>query len=190
MLLLFIHQLHFPSIQKKIYKKKDYFFVLARIVGGKGLDLAVEAAVKMGFQLKIAGVPAGYYTEHEKLQKMADKNVEFLGYVNDEELVKLYSEAKAFLALAQDEDFGITPVESMLCGTPVIAFKGGGYKETVIQDKTGVFFDTFNVGSFVMAMNKFNTIQWDTKDIKNHAKKFSKERFQIEIKEFVKNAVK
>ena len=166
-------------------KKKDYFFVLARIVGGKGLDLAVETASKMGFPLKIAGVPAGYYTEHEKLQKIAKDNVEFLGYVSDEQLVKLYSEAKAFLALATDEDFGITPVESMLCGTPVIAYHGGGYKETVIEGETGIFFDTVAVGSLALAINKFNTVKWDKKVIQKHAEQFSKERFQKEIKEFV-----
>ena len=67
------------------------------------------------------------------------KNVEFLGHVTDEELVQLYSEAKGFLALAQDEDFGITPVEAQLCGTGVVAYYGGGYKETVVENKTGIF---------------------------------------------------
>src|SRR6185437_8907354 len=121
-------------------RKGDYYFIVARIVGGKGLELAVEAAKKLGIKLKIAGAPAGYYTGHKQLQENATDNIEFLGRVTDEELVKLYSEAKAFLALATDEDFGITPVEAMLCGTPVIAYYGGGYKETVIDGKTGIFF--------------------------------------------------
>lgn len=179
---------------QELGKKEDYFFILARIVGGKGLDLAVEAAIKGGFKLKIAGVPAGYYTEHTKLQErvnsntVAQENVEFLGHVSDEELVKLYSNAKAFLALATDEDFGITPVESMLCGTPVIAFYGGGYKESVIEGKTGLFFRELSVDSLLDAIKKFDTMKLSTKDCVRQAETFSKARFQKEIKEFVKKA--
>jgi glycosyltransferase involved in cell wall biosynthesis len=171
-------------------KKEDYYFVVARIVGGKGLDLAVEAASKMGIKLKIAGSPAGYYTEHKKLAKIAPDNVEFLGHVTDEELVKLYAGAKAFFALAADEDFGITPVEAMLCGTPVIAFHGGGYKETVIDGKTGVFFDKLTVESLVAAIKKFEKMKIDPQACKKQAEKFSKERFKKEIKAFVDKAVK
>lgn len=165
--------------------KRDYYFVVARIVGGKGLDLAVEAALKMGLKLKIAGAPAGYYTEHKKLQKMGRGRVEFLGHVTDDQLVKLYSGAKAFLALSQDEDFGITPVEAMLSGTPVIAFNGGGYKESVIDGKTGILFDNYSADGLIDAIKKFEEMKFDAKEIQSHAQKFSKERFKKEIKEFV-----
>src|SRR3990167_2730860 len=121
-------------------KREDYYFIVSRIVGAQGLDLAVEAALKMGFKLKIAGAPAGYYFEYKKLKQQGKGKVEFLGQVTDMELAKLYKGAKGFLALAKDEDFGITPVESQLAGTPVIAFNGGGYKESVIDGKTSVFF--------------------------------------------------
>ncbi len=169
-------------------KKEEYFFILARIVGGKGLDLAVEAAVKGGFNLKIAGVAAGYYTEHKKLEKLAQKNVEFLGHVTDEELIQLYSQAKAFLALATDEDFGITPVESMLCGTPVVAFYGGGYKESVVEGKTGLFFHELSVNALLSTIQKFDTIKWSRQACIKQAALFSKERFQKEIQTFVKKA--
>ena len=116
--------------------------------------------------------------------------MEFLGQGSDQELAKLYSQAKGFLALARDEDFGITPVESMLSGTPVIAFNGGGYKETVLQGKTGVLFDDYSVQGLISAIEKFETLRqaqglFDSVKIKQHAQKFGKERFKKEIKEFV-----
>jgi glycosyltransferase involved in cell wall biosynthesis len=179
-----------PKVQN--IKKGDYYFIVSRIVGAKGLDLAVEAALKTGFQLKIAGSPAGYYFEHDKLVKRARstssgqaQNVEFLGQVTDEELAKLYKGAKAFLALSQDEDFGITPVESMLSSTPVIAFNGGGYKETVLQGRTGILFDDYSVGGLIEAIKKFESSKFNPKDCVEQAEKFSKERFKKEIKEFV-----
>ncbi len=171
-------------------KKEDYYLIVSRMVGGKGLDLAVSAAEKAGFKLKIAGVSTGYYTEHEKLKDKNLKNVEFLGAVTDEELVRLYTGAKAFLALSTDEDFGITPVEAMLCGTPVVAFYGGGYKETVIEGKTGVFFKESNVQSLTGAINKFEAMKIDSKDCIKQAEKFSEDKFKKAIKAFVNNKIK
>jgi glycosyltransferase involved in cell wall biosynthesis len=156
------------------------------------LDLAVDAALKSGFKLKIAGSPAGYYYEHDKLIKKSRsassgqaQKVEFLGQASDEELAKLYKGAKGFLALSQDEDFGITPVEAMLCGTPVIAFNGGGYKETVIDGQTGVLFNDYSVEGLIEAVKKFESSKFDSKACATQAQKFSKERFKKEIKEFV-----
>ena len=173
---------------KEDNKRGDYYFIVARIVGAKGLDLAIEAARKLNLKLKIAGSPAGYYTEHKKLKLLASDGVEFLGHVIDEELVRLYSGAKAFLALATDEDFGITPVEAMLYGTPVIAYHGGGYKETVIDGKTGVFFHESNVDSLIGAIKKFEKLKINPKDCQRQGEKFSKEKFIKEIGAFVAHA--
>ena len=170
--------------------KQDFYFIVSRIVGAKGLEMAVEASVRQGFNLKIAGAPAGYYFEYNKLLEKAKGKVEFLGQVNDEELAKLYKSAKAFLALSKDEDFGITPVEAMLSGTPVIAFNGGGYKETVIDGKTGVLFDNYSVEGLIEAIRKFEKMKLNKNDLTNQASKFSKERFKKEIKEFVSSKIK
>lgn len=172
-----------PAIPK--VKKEDYYFVVARIVGGKGLDLAVKVAAELGIKLKIAGAPAGYYREHKELAKIAEEHVEFLGYVSDDELVKLYAGAKAFFALATDEDFGITPIESMACGTPVIAYFGGGYKETVIDGKTGVFFKEPTVASLIAAIKRFEKLHLNPDDCRRQAEKFSNDRFKREIRVFV-----
>jgi glycosyltransferase involved in cell wall biosynthesis len=111
--------------------------------------------------------------------------VEFLGQVTDPELAKLYGGAKAFLALSKDEDFGITPVESMLMGTPVIAFNGGGYRETVLQGRTGILFDDYSVSGLVEAIKQFEKMKFKSEDCIKQAEKFSKERFKKEIKDFV-----
>jgi len=170
-------------------KREDYYLMVSRIVGAKGLDLAVDAALKAGFKLKIAGSPSGYYFEHKKLIKKSQGKVEFLGQVTDEKLAKLYKGAKAFLALSKDEDFGITPVEAMSIGAPVIAFNGGGYKESVLDRKTGLLFDDLSVDGLIQAIKQFESasrrITIDSKDCIEQAQKFSKERFKREIKAFV-----
>ncbi len=171
----------------------DYYFIVSRITGSKGLDLAVEASKKAGFKLKIAGTKAGYYSD-DKLRNEAGENIEFLGQVSDEELAKLYKGAKGFLALAKDEDFGITPVESMMAGTPVIAYNGGGYKESVVdpsagsgQVATGILFDDYSVNGLISAIKKFERTKFDTSQIQKYAQKFSKARFKKEIRDFIKN---
>lgn len=162
----------------------SYYFIVSRLVGGKGLEIAVEAAQKAGFKLKIAGSKSGYFAQ-ENLK--SDKNIEFLGQVSDQQSAKLYQGAKAFLALSKDEDFGITPVESMSIGTPVIAYNGGGYKETVLSGKTGLLFDDYSVDGLIKAIKQFNNLAINPKDCIEQAEKFSKERFKKEIKLFVEN---
>jgi len=181
-----------PEVKNQIRTntKKDYYLTVSRIVGAKGLSLAVEAAEKLEFKLKIVGAPAGYYTEYKSLTSKSKKNVEFLGHLTDEELVELYSNAKAFFALAQDEDFGMTPVEAMLCGTPVIAYYGGGYKETVIDGKTGVFFKEYNIDSMISAIKKFESLKINSEVCKKQAAKFSADVFDKKIKEFINAALK
>src|SRR3989344_4589927 len=174
--------------------KGDYFLVVSRLVGAKGLQLAIDTANKLNFKLRIVGREAGYAGEYKKIKRIAGNNVEFLGYVPDSQLARLYSGARAFLALATDEDFGITPVEAMLCGTPVIAYKGGGYLESVIDGKTGVFFKPDTAGALTLAINKFLQLEkegaFDPKFIRKHAQKFSKDRFKREILRFVASKVK
>lgn len=166
--------------------KKDYYLVIARLVGGKGLPLVVEAANKARVPVKIVGAaPEGWSREHEKVKSMAGGTIEFTGYVDDDELSQLYSGAKAFLALAENEDFGMTVVEAMMAGTPVIAYRGGGYVETVIEGKTGIFVDQLKADVVVAAMEELETLKLKKQEIQKHAQKFSKERFFREMRGFV-----
>ncbi|OGY07323.1 MAG: hypothetical protein A3D24_04080 [Candidatus Blackburnbacteria bacterium RIFCSPHIGHO2_02_FULL_39_13] len=166
---------------------REYYLTVARVVGGKGLELAVETANKYGFPLKVVGGPSGFSKLLESLKQKAGKNVEFLGFVDDDRLEDLYFGAKAFLALSRDEDFGITPVEAMLAGTPVVAFNGGGYKETVIEGKTGIFFDDYTTEGLYNAIQKLGKTKIKPQDCKKQGEKFSRERFKREIKEYVES---
>jgi glycosyltransferase involved in cell wall biosynthesis len=179
-----------PVIGSDPVRKEDYYLVISRLVGGKGLELAIKAAVKLGVKLKIAGKGAGWGSEEKRLKKLLSDKIEMLGEVSDKELVELYSKAKGFLALAENEDFGITPVEAMSCGTGVIAYKGGGYLETVIEGKTGVFFEEQTVESLVEAMKRFEKMKIKSEECVKQAKKFSRERFEKEIKEFVAEKIR
>ncbi|MFC1654010.1 glycosyltransferase, partial [Patescibacteria group bacterium] len=169
----------------RLARRGEYYLVISRIVGGKGLSLAVEAANEMKVPLKVVGVSAGWGKEEERLKDMAGKTVQFLGHVDDDELAGLYAGAKAFLVLASDEDFGITPVEAMGAGTPVIAYAGGGYKETVVEGKTGVFFDELNSGSLVKAMRKLDSLEISEDECRKRAEKFSMETFKSSMEKLV-----
>ncbi len=174
---------------------KNYFLVVSRVVGGKGLELAVRACSELGLPLKVVGKASGWSGEMKRLKRLAGHQVEFLGSVSDKELIDLYSGAKAFLATARDEDFGMTVVEAQLCGSPVIAYRGGGYLETVVEDKTGIFFDEYSVRGLKLALGKFKvqSASWRTKfkvaEIQKQAEKFSKERFVKEIRKVIEKAI-
>lgn len=171
---------------------RNYYLIVSRVVGGKGLELAVRACTELGVSLRVVGEPAGWSSEYKKIKDSAGPTVEFLGFVSDEELVGLYSGAKAFLATARDEDFGMTVVEAQLCGTPVIAYRGGGYLETVIEGKTGVFFDEYSVEGLKEALRKLKTqnLKLKIEEIINNAKRFSKERFVEEMKRVISREMK
>lgn len=165
-------------------EKGDYFLIVSRLVGAKGIVEAATAAHHLGFTLKIVGEAVGFSQIVNQLKNI--KDVELLGRVQDEGIWKLYAGAKGFIALAKEEDFGITPVESMASGTPVIAFNGGGFKETVIDGETGVFVEGTDVKTLEMAMKKFNKIKWRREKLINRARMFSKERFISNIEEEIK----
>ena len=166
--------LHTPNYT---VQKSSYYLFVSRAVGSKGLELAVEAASRMRFTLKVVG-RSGESSDY----------VEYLGMVSDQQLSQLYAEANAFLALATNEDFGITPVEAMSVGTPVIAYNGGGYVESVIDGKTGVLFDVPTVEGLLSAVKRFESLKKDWKPACiSQAKKFSTERFAKEIRLFIQN---
>lgn len=174
-----------PLIKGRENNDNGYYLVVSRVVGGKGLMMAIEAANQLKAPLKVVGTGAGWSKEEKRIRAAAGPTIEFLGFVPDEKLVEWYAGAKAFLALARDEDFGITPVEAMTSGTPVIAYRGGGYVETVVEGKTGVFFDDYSTKGLVEAMKQIQDSRFKIQEIQRQAEKFSKERFVKEMGEFV-----
>jgi glycosyltransferase involved in cell wall biosynthesis len=108
-----------------------------------------------------------------------------LGRVSEEEKWKLMAQAKGFLALSRDEDFGITPVEAQMAGTPVIAYDGGGYRESVVNENTGVRFGDYSVDGLLAAMDRFRKIEWNRKAITRSADKFDSKKFREEFERVV-----
>ncbi len=167
-------------------KKENFYLTGGRLSRHKRQILAVAAFTKMKLPLKVFGGAFASYGVRD-LEKSAGKNIEFLGEITDEEKFDLMRKAKAFIFTSDQEDFGITLVEAMGTGTPVIAYKSGGPKETLIDGKTGVFFDELTVESLSGAIKKFEKMKFKPEDCISQAKKFSKERFKREMREFVES---
>lgn len=164
-------------------KIEDYFLAGCRLVPYKRIDHIVKAFKEMpDKKLKIFGDGI----DMPRLKQIAGeaKNIEFLGRVSDEDRKELYSKCQAFIN-PQKEDFGITAVEAMASGRPVIAYARGGALETVVEGKTGIFFDKQLPEGIIEAVRKFDSHNFDSKFIRKHAEKFSKERFKKEIREFI-----
>lgn len=170
----------------KNIKKEDYLLIVSRLVGAKGIEEAVQACQKNNVKLKIVGKAAGYSTLEEKIKEKDLRNIKLLGWVDDSKLYSLYAKAKGFLALAKQEDFGITPVEAMAAGTPVIAYDGGGFRESVLNNKTGLLINSIDENSLNKAIVSLNDKKWDKHKLIAQARRFSKERFIKEVKSFVK----
>jgi len=166
-------------------KKEGFYLMVSRVVGAKGIELAMMAAKKGRFELKIVGEKAGLLWEEKKWERLKTAKVEFLGRLADDELWKIYGRAKGFLAMATDEDFGMTVVEAQAAGTPVIAYRAGGYKETVKEGETGLFFDKYFAEGLLEAMKKFEKTEFDKRKIANWVSKFDEETF---VRDFRKQA--
>ncbi len=173
--------------------RKEYYLTGGRLARAKGVDVIVSAFNQNRLPLKIFG--KGFAGYEEELREMAGENIEFVGEVTDVEKLELMSNAKAFIFASIDEDFGITPVEAMGLGTPVIAYRSGGVKETVVDPSTssgfvtGLFFDENTPEALNAAIEKFEVIKIDPKDCITQAEKFSSARFKKQISEFVSNKI-
>jgi len=163
--------------------KDSYFLMVGRLLAYKRFDIAVKVFNKLGEPLKIIGDGP----ERKRLEKIAKKNIEFLGEIYEKDLVRLYQGCKAFV-FPQEEDFGIVPLEAMACGKPVIAYRGGGALESVKEGETGIFFDEQTPKSLIQAVENFQSKKFNPEKIRRHALKFSKERFKKEIKSFVEKS--
>ncbi|UCD94198.1 MAG: glycosyltransferase [Candidatus Zixiibacteriota bacterium] len=169
-------------------EKEDYYLAAARLVPIKRLDTIVDA-FSSNPERKL--VILGDGPEMSKLKSRAADNITFLGHRPHDEVFDYMSKARA-LVTASVEPFGITTVEAQACGTPVIAYGRGGSLETVIDGRTGIFFDKQDPDCLNEAIEKFEKVKdrFDAKEIRENAMRFSKERFQAEFKAFVEDAVR
>ena len=162
-------------------QKEEYFIAASRLVGYKKIDLIVEAFSKMPDK-KLLVIGDG--PERKKIEAKAKKNVEMLGALSDAALKHHLQRAKACI-FAAHEDFGILSVEAMATGTPVIAFGKGGAKETVVENETGLFFDSQQSDAIVEVVKKFEKQSFDPEKCRKQAGKFSKEQFNKKFSSFV-----
>ncbi|MFA5749770.1 MAG: glycosyltransferase [Candidatus Shapirobacteria bacterium] len=164
-------------------QKEIYYLAGGRLARAKRFDIAIEACKLTKVKLKIFGRDFANY-EFE-LKKMANSNIEFLGEVDNETKSQLYQNAQAFIFPADQEDFGIVPVESMSYGCPVIAYKSGGVTETVIDNKTGVFFDELTGKSCAQAIQTFQKLKIKQSDCVTRASEFGTDKFIQKIKKLI-----
>jgi len=171
-----------PKI-KKFSKPKNYFLIVSRLSAYKNVDLAVEFFSQIGEKLVVIGTGP----EEKKLKAMAKGNIQFLGFQSESVVQKYYRECRAFIFPAED-DFGLTPVEAMGYGRPVIALGKGGATETVVAGKTGEFFAQPTVEELIKTYRRFvkNESKYQPKQIRKQAEKFAAEKFEKELKEIIK----
>ncbi len=180
----------YPPVRTENFKptkrpRANYYFSAGRLIPYKKFDLLVKTFNELNLPLKIAGTGP----ELEKLKSLAKHNVEIMGYVDDETLQELYANCKGFL-FPQMEDAGIVPLEAMASGRPVIAYNKGGSLDTMIDKKTGIFFEEQTVESLSKAIQKFETINFDANFIRKHAEKYDIEAFKEKIKDYIKKSWK
>lgn len=182
-----IHDRFFQSpLQTTNYKlpTHPYFLSVGRLVPYKRIDLLIAAANAKGFPLRIAG--DGH--DCRRLRRLAGPSVTFLGHVPDNDLPALYAGASAFLFPAL-EDAGLAPMEAQACGTPVLAYGGGGVRDTVQDGTTGIFFHEQSLPSLLDAIERWKATPWNPQRIRTHAQQFSAERFRERVAEEVERAV-
>lgn len=152
----------------------NYFLIVSTLARYKNIDLAIEACNKLKLPLVIVGTGA----DEARLKTLAGPTVTFFGHVPTADLPGLYAGATATIFPGY-EDFGLVPLESFACGTPVIAYRGGGALETVIEGETGTFFDAQTSDSLM------KTLQYVTLGLTNSDhKKYSKEKCQLQAQKF------
>jgi len=166
-------------------KKEDYFLLVSRIEPYKKVDLVIDAFKGLRENLKVVG--SG--TKMDEMKKASPSNIEFVGRVSDEDLIKLYAGAKAFI-FPQEEDFGLTPVESMAAGTPVIAYKRGGALESVVPGKTGEFFYPQTAESLSKVIKNFRPTKYRLDILQKQAYKFDNKVFKEQLLAYIESRLK
>jgi glycosyltransferase involved in cell wall biosynthesis len=167
--------------------REDFYLMAARLMPYKRLDIGVQAFRELDLPLKIVGTGR----DMKNLKEMAGPKTEFLGYVSDEELRKLFGRCRAFVQTGA-EDFGITQIEAMAGGAPVIAIRQNGPAEVNLEGVTGLFFDEQVPGSLVETVRRFEARlpQFDVARIRRHAETFSRDVFNRRFRAHVDSCLR
>jgi glycosyltransferase involved in cell wall biosynthesis len=178
----------YPCIDINRFKysesKEDYYFYIWRCIPYKKFDLLIDAFNENWKKIIIAT-----NTNNKLFRELKNKsknNIHWIYNASDNKIVDLYSKAKGFM-FPPEEDFGIVPIEAMASWTPVIAYGKWGALETVIENKTGIFFEEQTVESLNNTIEQFETMQFNAGEIRKHAEQFDKEIFKENIYKFIQD---
>ncbi len=171
---------HFLALERS---PEDFYLVFGRVVPYKRVDLAVAACAHLGRRLKVAGAGRGL----DAVRAAAGPETELLGKVSDAERDELLEGARALL-FPGEEDFGIVPVETQAAGAPVVAYGVGGASESVLDGRTGVLFAEQSVASLAQAIERFEGLQLDERQVRENARRFGEERFRAELGSVIERA--
>lgn len=160
------------------------YVLWGRHVPYKRFDLAIQACNQLGAGLTVIG--SGQDTE--RLKKLAGPTIKFTGRISDEELVKQAQQSKGFL-FPNEEDFGISAVEALAAGTPVIAYGKGGVLDIVQDGETGVLFDQQTVASLIESIKRFETLSFQPATLHRKSKRFAPSLFDMKIRKVVSDAI-
>jgi glycosyltransferase involved in cell wall biosynthesis len=163
----------------------DYFLIVSRLIPYKRIDLAVEAFNRLGLPLRIIGTGR----DGPMLWAMARDNVHFEGFVGSDAAVRDAMARCRALIFPGEEDFGLTPLEAMSAGRPVIAYAAGGALDTVVEGLTGVFFREPTPEALMEAVRRFEGMAFDAPTLQAHAARFNPARFQQELDQALHEAV-
>lgn len=180
----FVDLKDFAHLKNEGPAKEDYFIMVTAFAPNKRVDLAIKACNQLKLNLKIIG--GGQ--QEDFLKSIAGPTIEFLGNVSREEVTTSFAKARAMI-FPGVEDFGITPLESLASGTPIIAYKKGGVLET-LTDETADFFEQDSVDALSSALQAFKADRFDRKKLIERAQHFSKEQFQTKIMNTIELALK
>jgi len=181
--------IHPPVAVKSFYWKpaENYFLIVSELVPYKRIDVAVRLFARTGRRVRIVGSGP----EYRNLRRMARPNVEFCGRVGDAELRELYARSRAFL-MPGEEDFGITAVEALASGKPVIALGRGGVLESVPRRDPvgGVFYDAAGEEELAEAIARFEQMEpvIDAEALRQYAARFSEAEFRARMEEVLQGA--
>ncbi len=158
-----------------------YFLCIARLLPYKNVQVVAQAVATIpNARLVIVGDgPA-----RSEIESVAGPNVRFMGLVHDETLRGLYQNSVALVS-ASFEDYGLTPLEAACFGRPSVVLRSGGFLDTVVEGRTGVFFDSPALEDVASAMTEALSRTWLSCELQAHAEKFSAASFQRRIRQVV-----
>lgn len=175
----------YPGINTNFFKPSAlslkpsarYFLIVSRLVLYKNIDIAIQACNELELPLKIVGTGS----DLKRLKKLAGSTVEFLGQLTDQDLLGYYQGCQA-LILPGEEDFGLTILEALSCGKPVIAYRGGGAAELIEEGTTGAFFATLSLQSLIQTLKIFNQSRYNPQTLHQQALQFNQDKFKKHFK--------